>query len=119
MLTKMIDIVSKRTTDDAGVTTLVPASRRARLWSNALKKEFPILSRVAQVVMSMPVHACSTERNWTQWGAVYVKTRSRLGLQKASDLIYVKQNDLRASGTAADMSDLAVLLDTLTVDLDE
>lgn len=103
----------------AGLTKLndegrVPSSTvRIRIWQNMLANEYPVLAKVAACVMSMPVTACASERNWTQWGHVYVEARSKLGLRRASDLIYIKQNDKIARGKPADMSDLAVLLDTM------
>ena len=88
---------------------------RMKIWENLLGKEYPVLAKVAACVMSMPVTACASERNWSQWGQVYVKARSNLGLERASDIIYIKQNDRLARGKPADMGDLAVLLDTLNV----
>ena len=92
----------------------VPCSEvRSRIWKNLLSKAYPQLTKLAVKVMSMPVTACASERNWTEWGQVYVKARSNLGLQRASDLIYIKQNDSLAREKPADLGDLAVTLDTM------
>ena len=83
------------------------------LYTPLQSSEYPVLAKVAEIVMSMPVTACASQRNWTEWGQVYVKARTNLGLARASDLIYINQNDRLARGTPATVGDIAVLLDTI------
>jgi hypothetical protein len=69
------------------------ASCRLNVWVNLIAGTYPVLTKVARCVLTMPAAACATERNRTIWGQVFIKTRSCLGLQRAQDMIYVKQND--------------------------
>ncbi|KAG5176098.1 hypothetical protein JKP88DRAFT_228204 [Tribonema minus] len=42
------------------------------------------------------VTACATERNWSLWGNVYPKCRSRLALERGEKLVFIKGNDKAA-----------------------
>ena len=92
----------------------VPCSEvRSRIWKNLLSKAYSKSAKLAVRVMSMPATACVSERSWTQWAQVYVKARSNLGFQRASDMICINQNDRLACGKPVDLGDLAL---TLTMD---
>ena len=40
----------------------------------------------------MHVTSVAAERNWTAWGRVYTKARSRLGIDVANKLMAIKAN---------------------------
>jgi hypothetical protein len=91
------------------------ASCRLNVWVNLIAGTYPVLTKVARCVLTMPATACATERNWTIWGQVFIKTRSCLGLQRAQDMIYVKQNDQLGRDAASGCpSELAIELDTMS-----
>jgi hypothetical protein len=39
------------------------------------------------------VSACSAERNWSKWGAIFVPHHNRLRLEPEQKLICLQQND--------------------------
>jgi hypothetical protein len=67
----------------------------------------------ANVLLAMPVTACSAERNWSKFGLLFVANLNALGLSAAQSLVFVQQNDevARASRKRARAADDAT--DTL------
>jgi hypothetical protein len=53
-----------------------------------------VTCRAANVLLSMCVTACSSERNWSKWGLLFVPHRNALGLERAQRLVFAQQNDL-------------------------
>jgi hypothetical protein len=45
----------------------------------------------------MHTTSCASERNWYIWGHIYSKTRSRLAIERAEKLVFIKQNYAAAS----------------------
>jgi hypothetical protein len=81
--------------EDGGRKRTEVSNHKIRLgfFHNFLSKEFPVCARACTVLMSMPVTACASERNWSKWGLTYVPNRNALGVESAQKLIYVQQND--------------------------
>ena len=94
---------------------VAPASNRIGLWNNLLSQVYCELAVVASTVLSMPVTSCAAERNLTNWGQVYVKTHSNLGLRRVQDLVYVKANDTLAKARQQTVDDLVIVFDTMTL----
>jgi len=65
-----------------------------RLWG---KRSFPALADVAVRLLCMHSTACASERNWSAWGLLYTKHRSRLALERARKLIYIRCNSKECS----------------------
>ena len=49
----------------------------------------PELQAVAVKVLAQCSPACSCERNWSTYGFIHCKSRNRLGVERAKDLVYV------------------------------
>ncbi len=52
-------------------------------------KEYPAISPVARQLLSLHATSCAPERNWSLWGKLYRKDRSRLALSRAEKLVAV------------------------------
>jgi hypothetical protein len=116
---KAVELCAKPSSEVAGTSrargTIPDASCRLNVWLNLIAGTYPVLTKVARCVLTMPATACATERNWTLWGQVFIKTRSCLGLQRAQDMIYVKQNDQLGRDAASGCpSELAIELDAMS-----
>ena len=78
---------------------------RRAVWGSkaAMGKEYPAISAVARVLLSLHATSCAPERNWSLWGRLYRKDRSRLALSRAEKLVAVSSaakvahKDLRSS----------------------
>lgn len=64
-------------------------SLRRTVWEAHMEGQYPLLSQVATRLLSMHATQCSTERNWPKWRAVCRYHRSRLGLEKAAQMIFI------------------------------
>ena len=74
-----------------GKVMLQPISKRLAYISLWLARTFPELSKVALQLVPMHTTACAAERNWSKWGLLYAKNRSRLGLERATKMIFLKE----------------------------
>jgi hypothetical protein len=81
------------------ITTNPPAMRR-NFWTQTMPT-FPILTSVAQRLLSLHVTTGAAERNWSVWGNVYTSLRNRLSLEQAKMGIFIKAN----SGDAQQIDD--------------
>lgn len=88
--------LTKRTSLPKGKVELADSSMRRGWWQTYGREHFPHLSRVAVRLLSFHVTACATERNWSLWGNVYPKCRSRLALERGEKLVFIKGNDKAA-----------------------
>jgi hypothetical protein len=52
-----------------------------------------LVKSILCTLLSMPVTACSAERNWSKWRATFVLHRNALGIETAQDVIFLQQND--------------------------
>ncbi len=64
---------------------------RSAVWGSqaAMGKEYPTISPVARQLLSLHATSCAPERNWSLWGKLYRKDRSRLALSRAEKLVAV------------------------------
>jgi hypothetical protein len=93
--TKVLDFLSARKEAKKGdrvVVHVAPSSQRADFFNNSPGAKVPVVTRAANVLLSMPVTACAAERNWSRWGLTFVPNRNR-ELETAQKLIFVQQND--------------------------
>ena len=58
-------------------------------WWGKKREKFKILSRLARVYLAIPATSASSERVFSKAGRVIAKDRTRLGTEKASDLIWL------------------------------
>jgi hypothetical protein len=93
---KALDRLSKRAEVRKGtrtVLTVQPHTERVDFFNNALGERVSAVTRAVNVLLSMPVSACTDERNLSTWGATFVPNRVRLGLEPTQKLIFVQQNE--------------------------
>jgi hypothetical protein len=92
---KLSKLTEKRIMKEGGRERSEVSNHKARvgLFHNFLSKDFPVCARACTVLISMPVTACASERNWSKWGQTYVPNRNALGVESTQKLIYVQQND--------------------------
>ena len=72
-----------------------------------MARSFPALSKVAKELVSMHTTACAAERNWSQWGLLYPKNRSRLACERATKLSSLKQVLALPEEVEAELMDLS------------
>jgi len=77
--------------------SLPPIIERVNFWRMWGKRSFPALADVAVRLLCMHSTACASERNWSAWGLLYTKHRSRLALERARKLIYIRCNSKECS----------------------
>ena len=58
------------------------------MWWGMYGKHLPLLASVARRVLAQPVCASAAERNWSVYGRVKTKERSRLGHAVGDKLVY-------------------------------
>jgi Protein of unknown function (DUF 659)/hAT family C-terminal dimerisation region len=92
---KLNKLTEKRVVKVGGRNRTEVSNHKTRLgfFHNFLSKEFPVCARACTVLMSMPVTACASERNWSKWGLTFVPNRNALGIESAQKVIYIQQND--------------------------
>jgi hypothetical protein len=92
----LYEVCSQRTEKVDGARTkvvLTCGSIRRGLWTGRLAKNgFPLLALCADRLLSMHATSAATERNWSVWGQIYTKYKTRLGLVKGSKIVYVRCN---------------------------
>ncbi len=82
--------------EDGSLPPIIECVNFWRLWA---KRSFPALAGVAVRLLCMQ-SACASKRNWSAWGLMYSKLRSRLTLERARKLIYVSCNSRHCSKSA-------------------
>jgi hypothetical protein len=82
---KLNKLTEKRVVKEEGRERTEVSNHKARLGfpHNFLSNDFPVCSGACSVLMSMPVTACASERNWSKWGLAYVPNRNALGVASA------------------------------------
>ena len=89
---------------DKKIVIMDPEQRRG-VWTEILSKEgFPLVAQCAERLMCMHASAAASERNWSVWGQIYTKYRTRLELKKGEKLAYIRGNT--AADELADPPDL-------------
>lgn len=82
--------------------------RRRSFWAVAGCREYPQLAQVALRLLSMHATSCASERNWSLWGSIYVKSRNRLAIARAEKLVFIRGNS--SSSTLMEDMDVALTL---------
>jgi hypothetical protein len=89
-LQAMVPYLQRRDEGTGGVIYVSSASERIQFWDVHAINAFPIIAKVAVRLLSMHSTTCATERNWSIWGALFRKSRSRLQLERAEKLVFLK-----------------------------
>jgi hypothetical protein len=120
-MAKHLPSLTERTCEgEDGPQLLKPVQQRRNWWRVYGKGPFPLMSKVACRLLGMHVTTCASERDWSLWGNVFVKARSRLALAKAEKLIFVKGNlQLAEGGWEAAKPDVQLMLEVLEHEEDE
>lgn len=101
--------VNERKSLEDGRVLLAPASLRRTFWQAHMFQRFPNLTAAAARLLSAHVTSCSSERNWSLFGNIYTKTKSRLILERARKIAFIRSNKDKDSN-AASVEDEAVML---------
>ena len=59
-------------------------------------------------LLSMHTTACASERNWSKWGLMFAKNRARLGIERASQMIFLAENQVFTEFSEAELLDLSL-----------
>jgi len=78
-----------------------------------MSDKFPLISAVADRLLSAHVTSCAPERNWSMFGNIFSKTKNRLALERAKKIAYIRGNSSNSLG-----ADHEILLSEIDV-LDE
>jgi hypothetical protein len=81
---------------------LADSIMRRGWWQTVGQTEFPHLSKVAVRLLSFHVTAYASERNWSLWGKVYPKCRSRLAIEWRGKLVFIKGDSKALEGKTDD-----------------
>jgi hypothetical protein len=78
--------------DKDGKPVQVSMFRRRAFWSRFAVKMCPVISRVAERLLSCHASSSAAERNWSAWGRLYTALRSSLSHEMAEKLLFIKAN---------------------------
>ncbi|KAG1678407.1 hypothetical protein FOA52_015174 [Chlamydomonas sp. UWO 241] len=85
--------------EEDGKVFLVAANQRRGLWTrNLARAGFPLLGLCADRLLSMHATSAASQRNWSAWGQIYTKYKTRLGLIKAGKIVYIRGNSTIVAG---------------------
>jgi hypothetical protein len=109
-LGSMLEHVAGRTTVDGKVMKAPLLDRLAWWRTHAAKEGLPLLAKAAVKLLSCHSTSCASERNWSLWGNIYVKTRSNLALERATKLITIRHNSAAAADYDIDDEEVTMAL---------
>jgi hypothetical protein len=113
-MAKSLDYLCRRVEKGNGKVEISTVDERMNFWQRFGKCEFPALSVAAVRLLSCHTTTCATERNWSVWGSLYKKSRSRLAVERATKLIYICANLTEHKSKSEEEIMLAVLEDGRT-----
>ena len=85
---------------------MAPIKERRNLWNWV--PAFPKLAVVADRILCMHTTACASERNWSKWGLMFAKNRARLGIERASQMIFLSEKHVFTEFSEAELLDLSL-----------
>ena len=85
---------------------MAPITECHNLWN--WLTDFPKLDLIATMLMSMHATAYASERNWSAWGIIFAKNRSKLGIQHAEQMIFLSQKHVLTEFSQAELQDLSL-----------
>ncbi|KAJ9530357.1 hypothetical protein QJQ45_000724 [Haematococcus lacustris] len=85
-------LLAPKPPDAAGRVAVEPISMRRAFWGKAGPRGFPHLAVAASRLMGVHATSAASERNWSAWGRLFTSARTRLTLERAKMLIYIKAN---------------------------
>jgi hypothetical protein len=91
-MTKSHNYLCRRVVKSNGKVEISIVDERMNFEQRFGKCEFPALSVAAVRLLSCHTTTCAIERNWSVWGSLYKKSRSRLAVKRAAKLIYICAN---------------------------
>ncbi|KAJ9529854.1 hypothetical protein QJQ45_022259, partial [Haematococcus lacustris] len=105
-LERFAALLAPKPPDAAGRVVVEQVSMRRAFWSKAGLRGFPHLAVAASRLLGVHATSAASERNWSAWGRLFTSARTRLTLERAKMLIYIKAN----AGLGARRSNEAQLL---------
>ena len=89
----LMERVTKRVTHpQTGKVSVAPASERKAVWVRYGAKRWPHVGAAALRLFSMHATTGSVERNWSVWRHLFTRLRSRLGLDLARQIVFIRGN---------------------------
>ena len=85
---------------------MAPITERRNLW-NWLPASL-ILAVIANRLWPMHTTACASERNRLKWGLMFAKNLARLGIERASQMIFLSENHVFTEFSEAELLDLSL-----------
>ena len=80
---------------------MAPITERRILWN--WLPAFPKLAVIANILLSVHTTACVSERNWSNWGLMFAKNCARLGIERASQMIFLAENHVFTEFSEAEL----------------
>ncbi|KAJ9521802.1 hypothetical protein QJQ45_024683 [Haematococcus lacustris] len=105
-LERFAALLAPKPPDATGRVVVEQVSMRRAFWSKASLCGFPLLVVAASRLLGVHATSAASERNWSAWGRLFTSARTRLTLERAKMLIYIKAN----AGLGARRSNEAQLL---------
>ncbi|KAJ9527915.1 hypothetical protein QJQ45_005636 [Haematococcus lacustris] len=91
-LERFAALLAPKPPDAAGRVAVEPISMRRAFWGKAGPRGFPHLAVAASRLLGVHATSAASERNWSAWGRLFTSARTRLTLERAKMLIYIKAN---------------------------
>ncbi|KAJ9505989.1 hypothetical protein QJQ45_016977, partial [Haematococcus lacustris] len=91
-LERFAALLAPKPPDAAGRVAVEPVSMRRAFWGKAGPRGFPHLAVAASRLLGVHATSAASERNWSAWGRLFTSARTRLTLERAKMLIYIKAN---------------------------
>lgn len=104
----LYEVCADRREED-GKIFLMTADQRRGLWTrNLAKAGFPLLALCADRLLSMHATSTASERNWSVWGQIYTKYKTRLGLVKGGKIVYIRGNSKIVEGEDNELEEICL-----------
>ncbi|KAJ9535039.1 hypothetical protein QJQ45_029692 [Haematococcus lacustris] len=91
-LERFAALLAPKPPDAASRVAVEPISMRRAFWGKAGPRGFPNLAVAASRLLGVHATSAASERNWSAWGRLFTSARTRLTLERAKMLIYIKAN---------------------------
>ena len=63
---------------------------------------------IAKQLLYMHTTACASKRNWSKRGLMFANNRARLGMERASQMIFLAENHVFTEFCEAELLDLSL-----------
>jgi hypothetical protein len=96
-LAEHIPHLTTRTARGDGTVAVAAVEERVTWWMSFAADAYPLLAKAAGKLLGMHVTTCAPEKNWSQWGVVYTKSRNCLQITSGEKIVFIRGNTLLGS----------------------